>query len=245
MEEKERKERERRIAEQRREQERVRQEEARRREQERIRQEQERLKREQEERRRREQEDRIRREQEKIRQEHERRKREEERRRAEERRRQQEEQERIRKEQERVRQEQERIRTEQERQEQAKLEEQQRDLGLARLSAMGALNDLGDEQNGGGNYQQGNYHADNQQQGSTSFNIHDFNMFNRANLIKQEQEQAKPLQLYNNWMNRANELLDLSSSDSRETPLSNEPEQQQGMIPQILMNPWDPQQVGH
>ena len=55
----------------------------------------------------------------------------------------------------------------------------------------------------------------------------------------------KPLQLYNNWMNRANELLDLSSSDSRETPLSNEPEQQQGMIPQILMNPWDPQQVGH
>ena len=109
---------------------------------------------------------------------------------------------------------------------------------------MGALNDLGDDQNGGGgNYQQGNNYQDNQQQGPSGFNIHEINMFNRANLIKQEQEQGKPLQLYNNWMNRANELLDLSSSDSRETPLSNEPEQQQGMIPQILMNPWDPQQV--
>ena len=109
---------------------------------------------------------------------------------------------------------------------------------------MGALNDLGDDQNGGGgNYQQGNYQDNQQQQGPSGFNIHEINMFNRANLIKQEQEQGKPLQLYNNWMNRANELLDLSSSDSRETPLSNEPEQQQGMIPQILMNPWDPQQV--
>jgi hypothetical protein len=117
------------------------------------------------------------------------------------------------------------------------LEEQQRDLGLARLSAMGALNDLGDEQNGAG-YQggyQGDYHHG--AGGQAGFNI---NMFNRGSLIKQEQEQ-KPLQLYNNWMNRANELLDLSSSDSRETPLSNDTEQQ--LIPQILMNPWDPQQV--
>ena len=94
---------------------------------------------------------------------------------------------------------------------------------------MGALNDLGDEQNGGG-YQPNN---PNFGEGQSHFNIHELNMFNRGNFIKQEQEQ-KPLQLYNNWMNRANELLDLSSSDSRDTPQSSEP------IPQILMNPWDP-----
>lgn len=231
QEETERTERQR-IAEQRREQERIREQEARRREQERIRQEQERIKREQEERRRREQEDRIRREQEKLRQEHERRKREDERRRNEERRRQQEEQDRIRKEQERVRQEQERIRAERDRVEQQKQEEQQRDLGLARLSAMGALNDLGDEAQNGG------YHNTYQDEQQNNFNIHGLNMFNR---VKQEQEQ-KPLQVYNNWMNRANELLDLSSSDSRETPHSSEADQQ-GLIPQILMNPWDPQQT--
>ena len=53
------------------------------------------------------------------------------------------EQERIRQEQERLRKEQERLKQEQLEQ-QKQLEEQQRDLGLARLGALGALNDLGD-----------------------------------------------------------------------------------------------------
>ena len=238
--EKERQERHR-IAEERREQERIRQEQEFRREQERIRQEkerEERLRKEQEERRRREREkqeqERIRREQERIRQEHEKKKREEEekRRREEERRR---EQERIRQEQERIRQEQERIAHERKMQE-------ERDLGLARLSAMGALNDLGEENNGYNNqhYEQ----QQQQQQEQSNFNINMFNQFNQQNMIKQEQHEQKPLvNQFNNWINRANELLDLSSSDSRDTNNQNDSEQSSNnFIPQILMNPWDPQQ---
>ena len=47
---------------------------------------------------------------------------------------------------------------------------------------------------------------------------------------------------------RANELLDLSSGDGRESQLQQQQQQQQqedgscAFIPQILMNPWDPQQ---
>ena len=44
---------------------------------------------------------------------------------------------------------------------------------------------------------------------------------------------------YNPWLNRANELLDLSN-DNREGQANSE---EAGFIPQILMNPWDPQQV--
>ena len=231
--EKERQERHR-IAEERREQERIRQEQEFRREQERIRQEkerEERLRKEQEERKRREREkqeqERIRREHERIRQEQEKRKREEEekRRREEERRR---EQERIRQEQERIRQEQERIAHERKMQE-------ERDLGLARLSAMGALNDLGEENNGGYN----NQHYEQEQ--SNNFNINMFNQY-QQNMIKQEQHEQKPLvNQFNTWINRANELLDLSSSDSRDTSTNNDNDSS-NFIPQILMNPWDPQQ---
>ena len=231
--EKERQERHR-IAEERREQERIRQEQEFRREQERIRQEkerEERVRKEQEERKRREREkqeqERIRREHERIRQEQEKRKREEEekRRREEERRR---EQERIRQEQERIRQEQERIAHERKMQE-------ERDLGLARLSAMGALNDLGEENNG---YNNQHY----EQEQSNNFNINMFNQFNQQNMIKQEQHEQKPLvNQFNTWINRANELLDLSSSDSRDTNTNNDNDSS-NFIPQILMNPWDPQQ---
>lgn len=60
----------------------------------------------------------------------------------------------------------------------------------------------------------------------------------RGNLIIKEEQ--KPLvNNYNPWLNRANELLDLSSSDSRDTQGVND---EGGFIPQILMNPWDPQQ---
>jgi len=240
--------------------------------QERLRKEQERMRQEQEERKRREQierqkaeQERIRREQEKLRAEHERKKREDELRRREELERQQRkeqerhrqeqeklreqeririEQDKIRKEQDMIRQEQERIHQEQERLEQQKMQEEQRDLGFARLSAMGALNDLGEESN---NYQ---YDQSIVEHPNSAFqpgiNFHELNMFNqnRQNMIKQETPEQKPFinNHYNAWVNRANELLDLSSSDSRETPVNNEGEQS-GFIPQILMNPWDPQQA--
>jgi len=268
-EEKERQDRQR-IAEERREQERIRQEQEIRREQERIRQEQERqdrlrkeqerMRQEQEERKRREmierqkqEQERIRREQEKLRIEHERKKREEEIRRREEHDRQQRkeqerqekirEQERIRQEQEKIRQEQDRILQEQARMEQQKMQEEQRDLGMARLSAMGALNDLGEEEPQNYQYDQSIVEHPNFQSG---INFHEINMFNqnRQNMIKQENPEQKPFinNHYNAWMNRANELLDLSSSDSRETSVNNDGEQS-NFIPQILMNPWDPQQA--
>ena len=221
--EKERQERHR-IAEERREQERIRQEQEFRREQERIRQErerEERLRKEQEEKKKRERE---RQEQERLRREEEKRKREEQ-----ERRRKEEEK---RREQERIRQEQERIRQEQERIAQERKMQEERDLGLARLSAMGALNDLGEDNNG---Y---NSHYD-QQQEQSNFNLNMFNQY-QQNMIKQEQEQKPLVNQFNNWINRANELLDLSSSDSRDT--SQNDSDTNNFIPQILMNPWDPQQ---
>ena len=221
--EKERQERLR-IAEERREQERIRQEQEFRREQERIRQEKEK-----EERIRKEQEERKRREREKQEQERRRREEEERRRREEERRKEEE----RRREQERIRQEQERIAHERKMQE-------ERDLGLARLSAMGALNDLGEENNGYNNQAQGHYE---QQQEQSNFNINMFNQY-QQNMIKQEQNhEQKPLvNQFSNWINRANELLDLSSSDSRETSQNdNDGSNSNNFIPQILMNPWDPQ----
>ena len=222
--EKERQERHR-IAEQRKEQERIRQEQEFRREQERIRQEkerEERMRKEQEERKRRERE---KQEQERLRREEEKRKREEQ-----ERRRREEEK---RREQERVRQEQERIRQEQERREAERRAQEERDLGLARLSAMGALNDLGEDNNG---YN----HQYDQQQEQSNFNLNMFNQY-QQNMIKQEQEQ-KP-NMFNSWINRANELLDLSSSDSRDTSTGQNDNDSNNFIPQILMNPWDPQQA--
>ena len=225
--EKERQERLR-IAEERREQERIRQEQEFRREQERIRQEKEK-----EERIRKEQEERKRREREKQEQERRRREEEERRRREEERRKEEE----RRREQERIRQEQERIRQEQERIAHERKMQEERDLGLARLSAMGALNDLGEENNGYNN--QGHFEQ-HQQQEQSNFNLNMFNQY-QQNMIKQEQHEQKPIvNQFSNWINRANELLDLSSSDSRETS-QNDNDGSNNFIPQILMNPWDPQ----
>ena len=205
--EKERQERQR-IAEERREQERIRQEQEFRREQERIRQEKER-------------EDKVRREREKIEQE-ERRRREKEKIELERRRR--EEEERRRREEEK--------RRELERLEQQRKEQEERDLGLARLSAMGTLNDLGEETQ--------SYQQYDQEHGS-NFNINMFNQY-QQNMLKQENHEQKPLvNQFNNWINRASELLDLSSSDSRDT--SQTEDQSSNFIPQILMNPWDPQQA--
>merc|ERR1719400_98483 len=51
-----------------------------------------------------------------------------------------------------------------------------------------------------------------------------------------------PVNQFNNWINRASELLDLSSSDSRDNSGQTD-EQSSNFIPQILMNPWDPQQA--
>ena len=53
----------------------------------------------------------------------------------------------------------------------------------------------------------------------------------------------------NRWLNRASELLDLSSGDSREGSHEdvfqgqNQGQGQAGLIPQIVMNPWDPSQA--
>ena len=204
--EKERLERQR-IAEERREQERIRQEQEFRREQERIRQEKEREEKARRDREKAEQEERRRREREKIEQERRKREEEERRRREEERRR------------------------ELERLDQQRKEQEERDLGLARLSAMGTLNDLGEENQ--------NYHHY-EQENSNNFNI---NMFQyQQNMIKQEHHEQKPLVQFNNWINRASELLDLSSSDSRDNSGQTD-EQSSNFIPQILMNPWDPQQA--
>jgi len=49
--------------------------------------------------------------------------------------------------------------------------------------------------------------------------------------------------MFNSWINRANELLDLSSSDSRDTSTGQNDNDSNNFIPQILMNPWDPQQA--
>jgi len=237
--EREKQEQERRLREE--EQDRIR------REQDRIRREQERLRLEAEHKRR--QQERIQAEQEQIRkeqeekrrrEEYERRKREEQerRRRDEQERQRKAEQERIRQEQERLR-EQERIRKEQERIkqeqiEQQKIEEQQRDLGLARLGALGALNDLEHQDM---MYEGGQEHAFN-----NSINFHELNMLNsnRNNLVIKE-EQKPLMNNYNPWLNRANELLDLSN-ESRDNQAGGLGEEG-GFIPQILMNPWDPQQA--
>ena len=97
--------------------------------------------------------------------------------------------------------------------------------------------DLGEENNG---YNNQSY----EQEQPGNFNINMFNQFNQQNMIKQEQQEQKPLMnQFNTWINRANELLDLSSSDSRDTNTNNDNDgSSNNFIPQILMNPWDPQQ---
>jgi hypothetical protein len=192
-------------------------------EEKRKREEYERRKREEHEKRKREEQERQRKEQERVRIEQERVR----------------EQERIRVEQERIRKEQERIKQEQI--EQQKMEEQQRDLGLARLSAMGALNDLGENQDMIS-------YAEQEQAFQNTLNFHELNMLNSnhrgSNLMNIKEEQKPLVNNYSNpWLNRANELLDLSSSDSRGDSQGGQGNDEAGFIPQILMNPWDPQQA--
>ena len=146
-----------------------------------------------------------------------------------------------------IQQEQERIRQEQQRIEHQKMQEEQRDLGMVRLSAMGALNELGDEEQHNFQYDQTLADRPSNPGYQANVNFQEVNVFhqNRQNVVKQENMEQKPLVgTPYNWVNRSNELLDLSSSDSRETSVNNDGEQsgQSGFIPQILMNPWDPQQ---
>ena len=87
-------------------------------------------------------------------------------------------------------------------------------------------------------------------------NANQFNqvLLNRNDRNKSEQRSSS------SWLNRASELLDLSSGDSRDTPASGananvedvfgqnaqqsaSSSGQQGFIPQIVMNPWDPNQA--
>ena len=106
-------------------------------------------------------------------------------------------------------------------------QQQQQDVGLARLGALSALADLG--QDG----------QDILNEAST-INYEDLNLgFQGGSGSKQGQR----------WLNRASELLDLSSGDSREGShedvfqAQNQGQGQAGLIPQIVMNPWDPSQA--
>ena len=79
---------------------------------------------------------------------------------------------------------------------------------------------------------------------------------NQFNQLLNRNDRGKSEQRSNsNWLSRASELLDLSSGDSRDTPtpnavedsfganMQNQNQGQQGFIPQIVMNPWDPAQA--
>jgi len=228
---------------------------------ERFRQEERRKEQERQDRKRREEAQRQeiekqRREQERARQEQERR------RQQQEQQIKQEQEERICQEQQHLEQQRQEEKQRQEHKRQVQLQEQQRrnlmshnmhghqqdDLGMARMAAFGALNDLGEEQQVEmQHHYQTNERAIAEQVPST-INFEDLGVFNqnRTDRIKSEPRQVAEMpNQYNAWLNRANELLDLSSGDSRDTPDrggGNDQEQSSGFIPQILMNPWDPQQ---
>ena len=141
-------------------------------------------------------------------------------------------------------------------------QQQQQDLGLARLGALGALADLNDgndllnevpstinyEDLGlGGHFGQSSSGGGRQQESSSSGG--------RGGGGGSSKSESK------SWLQqRASELLDLSSGDSRDTPAeagndfggagqqgsggNNQSGNSQGQfIPQIVMNPWDPSQA--
>ena len=99
-------------------------------------------------------------------------------------------------------------------------QQQQQDVGLARLGALGALADLGND---------GDLMNE-----TPTINYEDLN-FGGGSSSRQRKSEA------NQWVSRATELLDLSSGDSRDTPgheemfqqQSNNQNQGQGLIPQI------------
>ena len=73
----------------------------------------------------------------------------------------------------------------------------------------------------------------------TTINYEDLNLDNAVQAFESNLQRRKAA----NWLSRSTELLDLSSGDSRDTPGNNEDfnNQQgnnQGLIPQIVMNPW-------
>ncbi len=131
----------------------------------------------------------------------------------------------------------------------------QQDLGLARLGALGALADLSEgsdllnEVPSTINYEDlglaGNFGAHSSSSSSSRHQDH-----HRTSAVKAEHKTSS------SWISRASELLDLSSGDSRDTPVqeseifsglgqgqSSGQNASQGLIPQIVMNPWDPSQA--
>ena len=108
----------------------------------------------------------------------------------------------------------------QQQQQQVQQQQQQQDVGLARLGALGALADLGND---------GDLMNE-----TPTINYEDLN-FGQGSSSRQRKSEA------NQWVSRATELLDLSSGDSRDTPgheemfqqQSNNQNQGQGLIPQI------------
>lgn len=116
----------------------------------------------------------------------------------------------------------------------------QQDIGLARLGALGALADLNDG-------------SDLLNEVPSTINYEDLGLGGNFQANRKVEQQQK---VSSSWLNRASELLDLSSGDSRDTPLQDNDvfqqssgssgqsqQQQQGLIPQIVMNPWDPSQT--
>jgi hypothetical protein len=125
------------------------------------------------------------------------------------------------------------------------------DLGLARLGALGALADLSE----GG--------SDLLNEVPSTINYEDLGLagnFGGHSSSSRHQEQHRSVKndhkALSNWISKSSELLDLSSGDSRDTPgqdteifsglsQANQSSQNssQGLIPQIVMNPWDPSQA--
>ena len=95
-------------------------------------------------------------------------------------------------------------------------------LNIEMIGALGTLGDLNELNDVG-----------------TTINYEDLNLDNAVQAFESNLQRRKAA----NWLSRSTELLDLSSGDSRDTPGNNEEfnNQQgnnQGLIPQIVMNPW-------
>lgn len=129
----------------------------------------------------------------------------------------------------------------------------QQDIGLARLGALGVVADLND----GDLLNEVPSTINYEDLGLGGFNTPSTSQLSQRSHERKQPDQQKSIKEYNSWMTRASELLDLSSGDSRDTPgVSTSTtdqdvftqsqavnSQNSGFIPQIVMNPWDPNQA--
>lgn len=113
---------------------------------------------------------------------------------------------------------------------------------MARLGALGTLADLGS----------GDIMDSTGIGAAVTINYEDINFGNQYQQ-QLRNNKSNEQKASSSWLNRASELLDLSSGDSRDTtPCSSsediyvaatqQQQQQQQQVPQFVMNPWDPNQ---